>query len=110
MNLANAAVILHLTIRVKREHHEAFRLYIHEAFPVFERQGGCKGVVYANSTDPELFDEVFYYDSEASYEASERATCEDPIEIALLARWRALLDGPPRVTVHRPWPADGRGA
>lgn len=104
MRIEEAAVVLHLHIRVRAANREAFRAYIREAFPVFEAQGGCKGAVYGDASDPERYDEVFYYLSEESYQAGERAIREDPEQVLLLARWRALLDGPPRVEVFRRLP------
>lgn len=101
MTIDDAAVVLHLRIRVRAEHQPAFRDYIREAFPVFEATGGCVGAVYADAADPERFDEVFYYDSEASYQAGERALHEVPEQAALLARWRQLIEGPPVVEVFR---------
>jgi hypothetical protein len=101
MRIEDAAVVLHLRITVREPNRAAFLAYVREAFPVFEATGGCKGAVYLDARDPERYDEVFYYDGEASYEAGERAIREDPAQVALLARWRALLDGPPEVEVVR---------
>lgn len=101
MKIDEAAVVLHLHVRVKQENHEAFWQYIRDAFPVFEAAGDCKGMVYVNVDDPESLDEVFYYSSDAAYQAGERAIRENKAQIALLARWRTLLDGPPRVVVQR---------
>lgn len=96
-------MILHLHIQIRQEQQAAFWDYLQEALPVFEARGDCKGLVYQDAADPECFDEVFYYASEAAYQAAERAICENPVEIALLARWRALLAGPPRIVVERLW-------
>lgn len=103
MNISDATVILHLHIRVRQDRQQAFRDYLQEALPVFEARGDCKGMVYRDAHDGECFDEAFYYASEAAYQASERAIREDPAEIALLTRWRALLEGPPRMVVERLW-------
>lgn len=102
MDINGAAVVLHLQIRVKRENHDAFRRYVDEAFPIFEAQGGCRGMVYVDPHDPESFDEVFYYATVADYEAGEQAL---HMHEALLARWRALLEAPPQVTVDFRWTA-----
>lgn len=101
MRIDEAAVVLHLHIRVKAGHREAFLAYVRDAFPVFEAAGDCLGAVYAVAGDAEAYDEVFYYRTEEAYQAGERAIREDPAQVALLARWRALLDGPPAVAVHR---------
>ena len=101
MRIDEAAVVLHLHIRVKPENRPAFAAYIADAFPVFEAGGDCRGAVYVDATDPEALDEVFYYRTEAAFQAGERAIQEDPVQVALLARWRALLEGPPRVVVKR---------
>lgn len=101
MHIDDAAVILHLLIRVKPENLDAFRAYIRDAFPVFERGGDCRGAVYQDARDPERFDEVFYYRTEAAYQEGERGIREEPEQIALLARWRTLLEGPPEVVVQR---------
>ncbi len=101
MHIDEAAVVLHLHIRVQAEHRQAFFAYVQDAFPVFEAQGDCRGVVYAVAGDPEAYDEVFYYRTEEAYQAGERAIREDPVQVALLQRWRALIAGPPTVVVHR---------
>lgn len=101
MNIEAAAVVLHLHIRVKEAQRPALLDYVREAFPVFEAPGGCKGVLYQDASDPERYDEVFYYASEESYQAGERAIQEDPEQVRLLTRWRALLEGPPVVQVVR---------
>lgn len=103
MDPTTAPVILHLRIRVPLARQEAFRAYVAEAFPVFEAGGDCQGAVYRIGDDPEAFDEVFYYASEAAYRAGEAALSTDPRQQALLARWRALLAGPPGVEVVRRW-------
>lgn len=102
MRIDEAKVVLHLQIRVKAANREAFFAYVRDAFPVFEAGGDCLGAVYAVDGDPDALDEVFYYRTVAAYEAGERAIREDPAQVALLARWRALLEGPPTVVVHRP--------
>lgn len=101
MRIEQAQVILHLKIRLLPGCDAAFAAYLVDAFPVFEAPGGCKGVVY--QLDDGRFDEVFYYATEADYLAGERAIHEDPAQIALLQRWRALLAGPPEVEVVRRW-------
>ncbi|HEY9898898.1 MAG TPA: hypothetical protein V6D00_06920 [Pantanalinema sp.] len=106
MTLDDAEVILHLHIRIRQEHHAAFAAYVQDAFPVFEASGACKGAVYVSATDPEVFDEVFYYRDEAAYRAGEAALTSDPAQAALLKRWRELLEGPPRVEVFRRSPLD----
>ncbi|MFN3430262.1 MAG: putative quinol monooxygenase [Candidatus Sericytochromatia bacterium] len=105
MTIDEAAVVLHLHIRVRDDHRQALMAYVREAFPVFEAQGGCKGVLYQDAGDPERYDEVFYYASEESYQAGERAIQEDPEQVRLLERWRALLAEPPVVKVFRRLPA-----
>jgi quinol monooxygenase YgiN len=101
MTVEEAVVILHLRIRVKAANREAFMAYVQVAFPVFEAQGGCKGAIYVDASDPERYDEVFYYDSEESYQAGERAIRENPEQVMLLERWRTLLEGPPLVQICR---------
>lgn len=101
MRIDQAVVVLHLHIRVAEANRAAFLDYIREAFPIFEAGGECQGAVYAHAGDPELYDEVFYYASEAAYEAGEQAIQNDPVQVALLKRWRALLEGPPTVVVNR---------
>ncbi|HEY9842174.1 MAG: hypothetical protein ACAI44_06825 [Candidatus Sericytochromatia bacterium] len=101
MLISEAAVVLHLHIRVQPEKLTEFWDYVQQAFPVFEARGDCKGMVYAEGDEPGCFDEVFYYQSEAAYLAGEKAIRENPVEIALLAQWRSLLAEAPRVEVQR---------
>lgn len=101
MNVEDAAVVLHLHIRVNTENLLAFKSYVEEAFPVFEAASDCQGMVYACTDDPECLDEVFYYKTAEDYEQAERALTEDPRQKALIAKWRSLLEGPPRVEVCR---------
>jgi hypothetical protein len=103
MNISDAFIVVHLHIRVKQANQAAFGDYLREALPIFESIGDCQGAVYSDAADPECFDEVFYYASEAAYAAAERAIRENPREIALLARWRALLAEPPKVVLERRW-------
>lgn len=103
MHVDDAAVVLHLHLRVPLEQQDAFRAYVAEAFPLFEARGDCRGAVYQAADDPAVFDEVFYYATEEAHQAAERAIDEDPIQRELLVRWRALLAGPPVVSVMRRW-------
>jgi hypothetical protein len=102
MNIQDAAVVLHLRIELLPGMEAAFRDYVQEAFPVFEAAGGCRGAVYVRPGELR-FDEVFHYATEADFEAGERAIHDDPAQVALLARWRAMLAGPPEVEVVRRW-------
>lgn len=87
---------------MKAENQAAFLQYIEEAFPRFMKDGDSLGMIYRSAEDAETYDEVFYYRTEEAYLAGEKAVSEDPETIALLKRWRALLEGPPQVEVHRP--------
>lgn len=102
MNIEEAAVVLHLRIRVKAANRAAFLQYIDEAFPYYMKSGNSVAVVYQSADDPESYDEVFYYRTEEAYQAGEKAVAENPVDQALLKRWRALLDAPPQVEVYRP--------
>lgn len=102
MNIEEAAVVFHLRIRIKAENRAAFFQYIDEAFPYYMKSGNSVCVVYQSADDPESYDEVFYYRTEEAYQAGEKAVAENPVDQALLKRWRALLDGPPQVEVYRP--------
>lgn len=101
MKLDHAAVVLRLGLRVAKERHADLQAYVTEAFPIFEAPGGTRGMLYQDAADPERFDEVFYYETEAAYQEGERGIREDPVQLALLARWRALLAEPPTVSVWR---------
>lgn len=101
MQIQEATVILHLFIRVMPENWPAFREYVAEAFPIFEAATHSRGAVYQAADDPTWIDEVFYYRTEADFELANRLTEEDPVQLALLARWRVLLAEPPRIEVFR---------
>lgn len=101
MHIQDAAVILHLRFRLKPDARQDFFTYMQDAFPVFESACDCKGVAYVDAQDDDAIDEVFYYRTEADYRTAERLLKEDAAHAALIARWRALLDGPPQVEVQR---------
>ncbi|MBI5536081.1 MAG: hypothetical protein HY898_25395 [Deltaproteobacteria bacterium] len=101
MNIEDAAVVLHLRIRLKPGCMQDFLAYVSDAFPVFEAGCDCKGAVYADARDPEALDEVFYYRTEQDFREGERLTEHDTRQVELLKRWRTLLAGPPQVDVQR---------
>jgi hypothetical protein len=101
MRIQDAAVVLHLRLRLKPGCLEEFLVYVAEAFPVFEAGCDCRGVVYRDDADPEAIDEVFYYRTERDFREGERLTDHDPRQVALLQRWRALLACPPQIQVQR---------
>jgi hypothetical protein len=100
MHVQDAAVVLHLRIRLKPGMLKAFFDYARGAFPVFEASCDCNGIVYADAQHPEAIDAVFDYRTEDDYQLGERLIAEDPAQVALLERWRSLLDGLPRVEVQ----------
>jgi hypothetical protein len=101
MKIQDASVVLHLRLRLKPGNFDQFLEYVAEAFPVFEAGCDCRGVVYRDDADPDALDEVFYYRTERDFREGERLIDHDPRQVALLQRWRALLDGPPQVQVQR---------
>ena len=75
--MAPAPVVLHLEIEVAPEKRDAFLAFCRKAFPVYEKTGGCRMVLYEDRSNPNRFDEVGYYDSMEDYDRSERAIEED---------------------------------
>lgn len=97
--LSEAAVVLHLEVEVADGRREDFLAFCRRAFPVYESVGGCRMALYEDPAKPGRFFETGYYRTEADYARAERALHEDPAQAALIKEWRALLAGPPRVSV-----------
>lgn len=107
----NGKIELHLRVRVKPENRAAFEEFLREAIPVYERPGGIRvRVVQALHDHTELIEIVEYADRR-TYEEDQQRVENDAEQTALLARWRQLLDGPPKVEFWgdasaqcTPWP------
>lgn len=97
--LSEAGVVLHLEVEVPAERREAFRAFCRRAFPVYESVGGCRMALYEDPAKPGRYFETGYYAAMEDYRRAERALTEDPAQAALIKEWRALLSGPPRVSV-----------
>lgn len=97
--LADAAVVLHLDVEVAPERRAEFLGFCRRAFPVYESVGGCRMALYEDPAKPGRFFETGYYRTMEDYRRAERALSEDPAQAALIKEWRALLQGPPRVSV-----------
>lgn len=92
---------IHLRIRVSAENRPAFEAFLAEAFPIYEAPGGIRMSLLEDPNDPTRLIEVVDYATEADYLADQERVENDPETKALLARWRALLDGPPEVEIYR---------
>jgi hypothetical protein len=92
-------VVLHLLIEVAPEDRSLLLDFCRKAFPVYESIGGLRMALYADARDPNRFDEVGYYRSMDDYRRSEAALDADPEHAALIREWRALLKGPPAVSL-----------
>lgn len=97
--LADAAVVLHLDVEVEPERRAGFLDFCRRAFPVYESVGGCRMALYEDPAKPGRFFETGFYRTMDDYRRAERALSEDPAQAALIKEWRALLKGPPRVSV-----------
>lgn len=99
MTIDEARVVLRLRVKVSPAKRAAFLAFCARAFPVYESVGGLQMALYEEKEG--RFDEVAYYATPADHARSERALEEDPAQRALIAEWRALLEGPPEVLVER---------
>ena len=98
---STAAVVLHLRIKTRAKDRARLRAFCRRAFPVYESVGGTRMELYEDLFAPGSFDEVGYYRALRDYRRSERAIRVDPAQRRLIAEWRALLLGPPEVSVFR---------
>ncbi len=103
MRIEEAAVVFTLRIRLKEDKLEDFKAYVEEAFPVFEKDGDCLGMVYSLENSAFL-DEVFFYASEEAFRKANWSVEHDPVQVRLLKSWHALLAAPPEVSIARPFP------
>lgn len=97
--LGDAAVLLHLDVSVAPERRAEFLAFCRRAFPVYESVGGCRMALYEDPALPGRFIETGYYRTMDDYRRAERALSDDPAQASLIKEWRALLKGPPRVSV-----------
>ncbi|MBY0310836.1 MAG: GNAT family N-acetyltransferase [Phycisphaerales bacterium] len=102
---------LHLRVRVKPESRPAFEALLREAIPVYERPGGIRVRVVQGLDDPNQLTEIVEYADRRVYQADQLRVESDPELKGLLARWRQLLVGQPRVEFWSdasapctPWP------
>ncbi|HRP61898.1 MAG TPA: hypothetical protein PK400_01245 [Phycisphaerales bacterium] len=95
------AITLHLHIRTLPGKRDALLTFLRKARLYYESPGGIHMRVLEHREDASRLIEVFEYDTAETYEADEDRVQNDPQMKALLAEWRALLDGPPRVEVWR---------
>ena len=92
------AVHLHLAGRVPPGGWAALEAFLAEAFAVYEAPGGITMRLLRDAEDPCAFVEVVEYETRQDHDRDQVRVDRDPVLRDLLARWRALLDGPPRVT------------
>ena len=99
--LDDAQVILHLEVEVAPENRARFLDFCRRAFPIYESTGGNRMALYEDISRPGFFNEVGYYRTLEDYRRGESAVKSDPIQAALIAEWRALLNTAPKVSVYR---------
>jgi hypothetical protein len=109
--MPSPSIVLHLHIRPAASPggREALLAFLRRARPYYESPGGIRMRLLERRGGEDEGDaaemiEVFEYDTVADYEADERRVNDDPRMKALLEEWRGLLDGPPRIVVHRALP------
>ena len=101
MNIDDAEVVLNLEIEVPLENRERFFDFCRRAFPVYESAGACRMALYEDASHPGRFNEIGYYPTMDDYKRGEDALKSDPAQARLIEEWRALLSGPPKVTIGR---------
>ncbi len=89
---------VHLHVKIKPQDRAAFFEFLHEAIPFYERDGETRMSLIEDTNEPNSFVEIVEYQTEAAYQRGEEAVRNDPETLEYLARWRALLIGPPVVT------------
>lgn len=97
---------LHGEIAGQRRDLETF---LHTARIVYERPGGIRTRLQWELGNGPRFVEIIEYADRATYEADQERTERDPEMRELLARWRGLLAGAPRVEVFEEVGLDDAG-
>lgn len=98
------AIVLHLRIRAKTGCRDRLLDFLREAKPHYESPGGITMRLLHDRSDDHVFIEIFEYESQQAYELDDHRVHNDPEDMARLARWRELLDGPPVVEVFNAVP------
>lgn len=96
-----APIDLHLRIRVSPGRCEDFLAFLHEATPFYQQPGGIRVELLEDASDDHRFIEVVHYADEPTFQRDQARVGDDPVMKEYLARWRALLAGPPVVEVYR---------
>ncbi len=94
---STACRYVHLRIKVDPVNREAFFTFLREAIPFYERDGETRMSLIEDANEPNTFIEVVEYLTEAAFVRGEEAVRNDAETLEYLARWRALLAGPPVV-------------
>ena len=102
MGNSSPSVQLHLRIRLAPGQREPFFAFLREAIPFYERPGGIRIELLANSADDHHFIEVVHYQTELAYQRDQERVASDPTMKQFLARWRSFLAEPPIVETYRP--------
>lgn len=97
-----AGPLITLSYRVAPEQRELLLAFLRRAFPRYESPGGLRMGLYEDRKEPNRFLELVAYSDEASYAADQKRIEQEPEMQALLAEWRALLDGSLEVGELRP--------
>lgn len=97
----NPTVVLVLEGRVPPGGQAALETFLAEARGYYESHDGNRIALHWDRDDSCRFRETMSYASEAAYAADDERTRSDPRMQDYLAQWRALLDGPPAVSVWR---------
>ena len=92
---------LPLRIRIKPGRRDDFLAFLRDAIPTYERPGGITIRLLQDFTDDHRFIELVLYDDEPTYLRDQSRISTDPEMLALLSRWRSLLESPPTVEVYR---------
>lgn len=85
--------IVTLSWRVKPERRAEMLSVLHEAFPFYEKPGGIRMALFEDLDHPNSFLEVAAYADRVTYDADQVRVEKDPEMRAMLARWRAIVDG-----------------
>lgn len=99
-----AAVEVHLHIRVATEQRKALVEFLTEAIPFYQQPGGIRVSLWESESDPTRLIELIEYATEEAFEKDRVRVDTDPTMQGYLARWRRLLAEPVRVETLRRQP------
>lgn len=94
------SVVLHLRIKVAPEKREELLTFLRDARDYYQQPGGIRMRLLQDGDDDNALLEVFEYETVEDYQRDEQRVATDPMMRAVLAKWRSLLKGKPKVETY----------